>query len=270
MRFAVLLVGACTTLGPMPATTGVSAVPIGRPGVEGTLGPVPGFFASGAAQNKATGTPIMAASVLLDLDRWLPAKGILVGGRLFGKSGDTPGEPYGGYRRKVNDSVSIAGIAFGSTKRAESKLANYHGVRLGAEAAFDMRLWKPASWLSVHAQGAASITRILISGNYCVDAMGVAKDCNEMDPTMNTVIGGKTTGVYPAGTGTIALDLGAHRGVFNSARIALLGAVGTMPLVVGGEKTETKPYLTLGLTLSIGLGLGRPEGADDAEPDEFD
>jgi len=29
-----LLVSACTTLGPMPATTGIAAVPAGRPSVE--------------------------------------------------------------------------------------------------------------------------------------------------------------------------------------------------------------------------------------------
>jgi hypothetical protein len=261
MRITVLLplLAACTTLGPMPATTGISAVPMGRPGLEGQIGPVPGFFASRAAQNRSEGAPIMALSTLVDLDRWVGVKGLIAGGRLFGQEGDTPGEPYVGYRARTSEKVAVGGVAFGSSKRSESKLANYHGVRLGAEAAVDYEAWAPTRWLRLHAQGAVSLTRILASGNYCVDPMGVAKDCNVEDPTQNTMIDGKTTGVYPAGTGTVALDVGARRGIFDHARLALLGAVGAMPLVVDGMKTETASYFTLGLTLTVGLGLAEAD-----------
>lgn len=261
-KLAVLVIlaatlGACTTLGPMPATTGISAVPIGRPGVQGQVGAVPGFYASSAAQNKAEGAPIQHLSALLDLDRRLGVKGFIVGGRIFGQSGDTPGEPYVGYRKKLG-TLSLAGVGFASSKRSEDRLASYHGFRIGGEGIADATLYQPVSWIGLHAQLAASITRITASGTYCVDDMGIAADCDVDNPATNVMISGKDTGVYPAATGTLALDIGPHHGVFDSARLAVLGGVGTMPLIVDGEKQDTRAYFTLGLTLSVGLGFAEP------------
>ena len=42
----VVVVSGCTTLGPMPATTGVAAIPSGRPGVEAQIGVVPSYHLS--------------------------------------------------------------------------------------------------------------------------------------------------------------------------------------------------------------------------------
>ncbi len=131
--FPLVLTAACTSLGPMPATTGISAMPLGRPGVEGTIGVVPGFMASQAAQNEAKGAAINNASLLLDVDRWLPMRGLLVGGRIFGKDGDTPLEPYLGYRRAVVEGVSLGVVGFGSSKRRDTQAATYHGFRFGEE-----------------------------------------------------------------------------------------------------------------------------------------
>jgi hypothetical protein len=258
MKLAILsvaLLSACTSLGPMPATTGVSAVPIGRPGAQAQLGTMPGFYASQAAQNEAKGTPIQHLSALFDPDRWLPVKGAVVGFRVFGKDGDTPGEPYLGYRRHVSDRIAVGGVAFGSSNRSESRLASYHGVRVGAEGAVDAELWAPARWFSIHAQAAGSLTRILASGTYCVDDVGLAKDCNEEDPTMNQMISGKTVGVYPAATGTLALELGSGSGVFDTARLAFLGGLGRMPLVERGDESGTGTYFTIGASLTVGVGF---------------
>lgn len=259
---SVATLAACTTLGPMPATTGVSAVPLGRPGVQAQVGAVPGFYASQSAQNDAKGAPIQQLSALLDPDRWLPVKGVIAGARIFGQSGDTPGEPYLGYRKKLGN-VSLAGVGFGSSKRSEDKLASYHGFRIGAEGIADAVLYQPRSWIGLHAQAAASVTHITASGTYCVDDMGVAVDCDDVTPARNTMISGKDAGVYPAATGSLALDIGPHHGFFDSARLAILGTAGSMPLIVNGEKQDTGAYFTLGVTLSVGLGLGEPGAAAD-------
>lgn len=237
----------------MPATTGVSAVPMGRPGGEAQLGPVPGFFLSSSAHAEAKGTPIMQLSALVEPDRWLHVPGLLVGARVFGPSGDSPGEPYLGYRRKLWDGVSFAGVMYGTSKRSTQKLASYHATRFGGEAALDAQLWE-GEWVGLHVQGAVAATRIFASGTYCVDVMGIAKDCDEMNPTMNTMVDGKQTGVYPAGTGSIALDFAKGRdGFFDGARLALMFATGEMPMLKDGVKTGNDVYAAGGLTLTLGI-----------------
>lgn len=250
-----LLLTACTTLGPMPATTGISAMPIGRPGVEATVGVVPGFHASQSAQNEAKGTTINEISVLLDPDRWLGVKGFLVGGRMFGQDGDRPLEPYIGYRRRLVEAVSVGAVVFGSTKRTKN-YASYHGVRVGGEALIDVELYAPNEWARCHAQGAVQVARDMVSGVYCVDAEGVGVDCQEAEMS-NTVIAGKFEGVFPSGTATLAVDVGKHQGVFDSLRIAIMGTAGQMPLVLNGQETGTGNFFKIGLSLSVAFGLGR-------------
>ncbi|HEY5952197.1 MAG TPA: hypothetical protein VIV40_42155 [Kofleriaceae bacterium] len=248
----VLLTG-CTTLGPMPATTGVSAVPINRPGGEVQVGPVPGFFLSSSAHAKGEGAPIMQLAALIEPDRWFKLPGLVVGARLFGQSGDTPGEPYIGYRHTVRKDLSIGGGLYGTSKSSTSKLASYKATRIGGEAALDAQMWE-SEWFGFHLQAAVTATRIKASGEYCVDAMGIAKDCNVEDPTMNMLINGEQTGVYPAATGTLALDVAKGRdGVFDGARLALMFATGSMPLMKDGEKTGNDTYAAAGLTLTLGI-----------------
>jgi hypothetical protein len=237
----------------MPATTGVSAVPINRPGGEVQLGPVPGFFLSSSAHATAEGAPIMQASALVEPDRWLKVKGLVLGARLFGQSGDTPGEPYLGYRRTLADGVSVGAGIFGTSKHSSAQLASYHATRFGGEAALDAALLD-SEWIGLHVQGAISATRIDASGTYCVDSKGIATDCNVGEPQTNTMIDGEQTGVYPAATGTLALDVAKGRdGIFDGARLALMFATGTMPLMANGEKTGTDTFAAAGLTLTLGI-----------------
>jgi len=255
----LLLVGACTSLGPMPATTGLSAVPVGRPGVEAQVGVAPGFNASQSAQNEANGTTMNYASALVDFDRWLPFKGLIAGGRLFGRDGDTPLEPYIGYRRQLVEAISLGVVGFGSTKRTEKQAsgvtyASYHGVRVGGEAMLDVEIYPVSPLFRLRAQAAVSVTRILASGRYCVDVDGVAIDCSEDQP--NRVINGKFVGVYPAGTATLVLDLGRRQGTLHSARIGISGTAGRMPLVLAGEENGQGTYYALGLYLAFAFGLG--------------
>ncbi|MBA3540982.1 MAG: hypothetical protein H0T79_15330, partial [Deltaproteobacteria bacterium] len=59
------LAAACTTLGPMPTTTAVSAIPSARGGAEVQAGIVPAYYLSDAAQEStsATATGQLAAVV---------------------------------------------------------------------------------------------------------------------------------------------------------------------------------------------------------------
>jgi hypothetical protein len=260
----LLLVGACTSLGPMPATTGLSAVPVGRPGLEAQVGVAAGFDASQSAQNAAKSTTINYASALVDFDRWLPFKGLIAGGRLFGREGDTPLEPYIGYRRQVVEAISVGVIGFGSTKRVTKEgqgvtYASYHGVRVGGEALVDVELYRVSALLRLHAQGALNITRILASGRYCIDAGGVGIDCSQDQP--NTFVNGKFVGVYPAGTATFVLDLGRQGDTFRGARIGISGTAGRMPLVLAGEENGQGTYYSIGLYFALAFGLGAPEQA---------
>lgn len=238
----------------MPATTGVSPIPANRPGLDAQIGTVPAFYASQSAQNKAKGAAVGQAAVLIEPDRWLGVKGLVLGGRVFGPSGDTYGEPYLGYRTQVTDRISVGGGAYGSAKRSTKQLASYHGTRVGAEAGVDANVAQPFHWLGIHAAGSIGVTRILTSGTYCVDPDGIAKDCDEMTPANNTMISGKQTGVYPAASATLTLASLRNTGTFRAASVALIGSVGTMPLVQNGAKTGTGVYEGLGLALTVGIG----------------
>jgi len=240
----------------MPATTGISAVPIGRPGLEAQLGTVPTFYLSDSARADAKGTATPQLAALLELDRFIHLPGLVFGGRMFGPNGDTLVEPYVGYRAKIAEDFAVGGGVFGTAKRSEARLASYHGTRIGGELQLDAKLWEPASWFALHGQAALSATRIEASGTYCVNDMGIAIDCDVEDTTLNTMISGQQEGVYPAATGTAVFDFGRDSTRrFRGVRLAALAAAGTMPLVRDGEKTATGMYTTFGLTLTLTLAL---------------
>jgi hypothetical protein len=257
---AVALAGmsACTTLGPMPATTGISAVPSDRPGFEAQAAIVPAFYLSDAAQGSNAGNSTGQLSILLEPDRWLGIPGLIVGAREFGQSGDTLVEPYVGIRRRVDDAVSLAAIGYGTQTTASQSGASYSATRLGAELAADVKLLEVAGWVSLHWQISASFTDIEATGSYCIVAStGVATDCNN-DGT-DTRTNGNVSGVFPAGTAQLSIDLG-HRpyGVFHDARLAVLASAGQMPqLSYGVQEAQRATYTSWGLSLTLGLGADR-------------
>jgi hypothetical protein len=239
----------------MPATTGVSAIPTGRPGFEAQGGFVPAFFLSSTAQDKSRGSITPELSALVEPDAWLGVPGLILGARLFGNGGDTPGEPYIGYRHKLDDDISIAGVAYGTSKTSSAKLASYHATRFGGEAAVDAQLWHPSQWFALHAQGSVAATSIDASGTYCVDMTGVAIDCDLSMNAMNTKIDGQLSGVFPSASGTLAFDFGRRdHGSFHGARLGVLAAAGQMPLARNGVMETRDFYYSLGGMLTVGFG----------------
>ncbi len=251
----LLVLSACTTLGPMPATTAVSAIPAARPGFEAQAGFVPAFYLSRSAQDRAGGAMTSQLSALAEPDRWLGIPGLVIGARAFGSGHDTPGEPYIGYRRRLDDALALAGIVYATSAASSDRLASYHASRFGGELALDALLYAPSPWFAVHAQAALAATAISASGSYCVDASGVAIDCNTSDGSQNTMIDGRLSGVFPSAASTLAVDVGRRdHGAFHGARLALLAAAGEMPLARGGVMQGSDGYYSFGLTLTLGFG----------------
>ncbi len=253
--FAICAVATgCTTLGPMPATTGVSAVPDGRTGVEGQLGVIPAFNLSQATQAQTHGDATGQVSLLFEPGKLLDLPGVIAGVRVWGQGGDTPTEPYVGYRAMVGDGLALAGILYGTVARASDDGASYRAVRFGGELAGDALFLRPATWLGVHALASVSATAIAASGTYCVDpTTGYGADCNQ-DGT-DTIVNARLSGVFPAGTIGIAFDF-AHlpHSWFHGVRIAALLAGGDMPVVYGGVQDGHAFYGSAGMTLTVGLG----------------
>jgi len=246
----------CTTLGPMPATTAVSAVPLGRAGAEFQAAAVPGYFLSSSVGQSPKGAVITHLSMLVEPDKLIGVPGLIIGGRAVGNSdsGVYP-EAMVGYRSVLDDGrrLAIAGVGFGTHAGTTRQNASYSATRVGAEAALDWRATPDSNWLELHLLGGASVTALNASGVYCLAANGqYGIDC--ADPPAN-LTRADASGVYPALNAGIALDLGRHLPViFHGGRLALLGAAGTMPTVVGGQQQSARSYFALGLSLAFGLG----------------
>ena len=254
IAFALLVVGGCTTLGPMPSTTGVSAIPAGKPAGEAQVGGVPAFHLSSSVA-KPRGSVVGQAAVLIEPDRWIKAPGLIVGARVFGKGEDTPLEPMIGYRRALTREFSWAFVGFGTSKRASDRLANYHGFRMGGELIADGKITGITRWLSLHAQLAASLMRVVGSGKYCVDDKGEGKDCSEEMPETNVFVNGDLEGFFPSATATLALDVGRHGSSwFHSLRLALMMTMGRMPHVEAGVQEDDETYFSLGALATLGIG----------------
>jgi len=257
MRMTLLLaaLGAgCTTLGPMPATTGLSAVPSGRPGVEAQVGVVPGYFLSSATEEPShKGNPTMQLLAVVEPDHLLGTRGLVLGAHGWGRSADNTLEPFLGYRLRIDDNFAFAIAGYGTQLRGAERGASYRATRLGGEAAIDARMFSLARWLSVHGQAAVSTTYLDASGTYCANAEGLGVDCNQS--ANDRVVDGTVHGVFAAATGTLAVDFGRlAAGSFHSVRVALLGAAGFMPQVRDGMEMNSTRYVSLGLTLTLGLG----------------
>lgn len=244
------LAGACTTLGPMPATTGISAIPANRPGVELQAGGMPGYYLSDTVQEGEAGIALPQLSALVEPGR----RGLVVGARQWGSEGDTPVEPFVGWRRRVAERSSVAVIGYGTLARGASSGASYSALRLGGELAGDATLIDGRK-ASLHLHGSLSATLLDASGTYCVTPQLEATDCDDGDRRIDATI----DGIYSAATVGLALDLARRpTGHLHGVRLALLGAVGGMPRVRGGvQEPSADRYHSVGFSLTVGFGADR-------------
>ncbi len=239
----------------MPTTTGIQAIPAGRPGGEITASIAPIFRLSDGASGEdpdGNGNPQLGA--LFDPDRLLGVPGLFVAARLWGEHGDTSVEPQLGYRHRLDDRLSILGVGYGTKMSDDENGATYKATRVGIEGALDVKLVDLATWSSLHLQGAVQATYLKSSGRYCVDeATGNARDCSQDQPI--PMIDGKVSGVFPAATVTLGLDiLRKAKGAFHVARLAGMFSTGWMPRIVNGMEDSGEVYITGGVSLTIGFG----------------
>ena len=251
---------ACTTLGPMPATTGTTPIPLERTGVELQVAAVPGYYVSSAVKDDPDASPIGQAAALLDLAGIVP--GVIVGGRYVGKAneGGYP-EPLLGYRRALGQihQYAVAVVAFGTRADGANDGATYQATRLGVEGAFDARATGMSSLLELHLIGAVSWTALWAKGRYCLDEDGrFGVDCPDPPDPPGPMTSAKGSGFYPAATLSVAADVARHLDRYlHGIRLALSLAVGAMPRVESGVQESAVPYATFGLSLTVGLGAAK-------------
>lgn len=253
----------CTSLGPMPATTGATAVPAGRPSFEGQLAALPGYYLSSAVQEDPKGAAIGQAAVTFEPDRWLQAPGFFVGGRVVGnEDSGTYAEPMLGYRTHLDDAhdLSLAGIGYGTYASESRRGASYTAARGGAEVAFDYRVIGEGKSGEVHLLASVALTALDADGEYCIDAdnrYGV--DCPEPPDPSGTLVTASAGGLYPSAVGGLALDLG--RGipdVFHGVRVVGYLGGGTMPSVIEAQQTSPRGYISLGASIAVAFGSPQP------------
>jgi hypothetical protein len=256
----VVLAGAgCTALGPMPATTGVAALPATRPSFELQAGAVPGYYLSSGVQESPKGASISQLALLVEPDSVIKVPGLIVGGRYAGNSGNGGyPEPMLGYRTFVGEErrVAVSAVGYATHGSGSSKGASYEATRGGAEAGLEFRATPESKWFELHLLVDASLTGLSASGAYCIDAQQTyGVDCPDPPTNARSASAG---GVYPSAIGGISFDMGRHLdGEFHGGRLALTVGGGTMPRVVGYQQESAHAYAAAGLTLSVGFGESR-------------
>lgn len=251
----LVILSGCATLGPMPGRTGVSPVPAANPEFAAQFGVMPGYYLSASAADEPNGAGI--PQLLASIDPGHVAPGLLLGGRVYGESGDTAVEPILGYRRKlgVEGRLAVAALLYGTRMKTTSEHATYAATRAGLEGAADLRLTNPNRWVEAHAVGSVSLTNVSADGTYCVDG-DHAIDCPDPFPTPDPPrASAEASGVYPTVTIGVAADLFKFpSSVFHHARLELMFGAGAMPRVVDGEQARAKGYATLGAALTLAFG----------------
>jgi hypothetical protein len=249
----------CTTLGPMPASTGVGAVPAGRPAAELGIGVVPGYYLSSGARQSPQGAGLTQGSLLIEPDRLIHVPGLVVGARHVGDS-DTPGyfEPLAGYRCFIDDNERLAATGVGYLTHATGSQdgASYSATRGGLEVGFDVRATPRNRGIELHGNASAALTGLSAHGQYCLDpALQYGETCSDPPVRLTPV---SVSGLYPSATAGLSLDFARHLAVFfHGGRLALVVAGGTMPTAIGGQQRSAHWYGSAGVSLMLGFGANR-------------
>ncbi len=249
---------ACTTMGPTPATTGFTARPMPRAGVDVQAGLVPGHNLSSSVLESPDGNSIKQLSAALQHDELIGLPGLVLGARVFGNEGDTPLEPVIGYRRTLEGGVaSLGGFFYGTRASHEENGASYSARRFGGELAGDIRILKNR-WIEPHVFGGLNVHHLSASGTYCTNPdQQWAEDCAEPPDPPKPVATSSVSGTYPAAHVGAAVEVMRYRDSwFHGGRLAFTAAGGTMPHVESSLQTDDEAYYAFGLTFSAGFGTG--------------
>ena len=238
-------------------TTAQTPLPSPRPGVEIGAGVVPGYYLSDSVQSEANSEgPNGQLSAMFEPGELIELPGLSLGGRwVSGDDAGGYGEPMLRYRRYLDaqERFALSGVAFGTHARGSFAEQSYSATRIGLEATGDMLLTPRNHWAEIHGTLSVAGTGLDAEGTYCLDAeRRFGLDCvNSSTPPIDATAGG----VYPSGTAALALDFGRHlAGIFHGGRLALMGSVGTQPVVEGGEQRSARWLRSAGLSLTLGLG----------------
>ena len=246
----------CTTLGPMPATTGIAMAPAGRPDVEVHAGIVPGYYLSSAVSEKAKGAALQDVGGVVEPDRLLGLPGVFVGARYAGSGAEGGSlEPVLGYRASVGEDkrLGLGVVAFGTHARGTQKQASFSATRGGVEAGGDMRVTPESRIAELHVTASAAVTGLTADGSYCLDAAGrYGVDCPDSGAVLTDTSAG---GLYPSVNAGLTVDFARHLDLaFHGVRLSLGVAGGTMPRVIAGEQRSPRLYGAGGATLSVAFG----------------
>jgi hypothetical protein len=267
MRISLLVLlataGACTTLGPTPATTGLSARPMPRSGAEVQGAILPGHHLSQSVIEDPDSAGIAQLSAIFQADELLGVRGIVAGGRVFGESGDAPVEAIIGYRRALgsDEMVALAGHLYGTKTKADENGASYEARRIGGELTGDVRVLSANRWVEPHLFGSFNATNLAVDGTYCTDPdMRFAEDCAEPEDPPKPFVTSSVKGTYAAASVGASLELLRNRDSwFHGARLAFSAAGGMMPRVESGEQQDASGYFAFGLSFAVGVGAPAPE-----------
>ena len=260
MRLLVVAIAcatpACTVLGTVPTSTGLSPIPAQRPSVDLQGGLTPAFELSAATRADPTGTVVPQGAAVIEPDRLLHLPGLVLGARVIdGQPRQL--DPYLGYRRYLDEgkALAIAIVGFGSKARDTRGGASVDLTRAGAVMIVDFDLSGPSRTAELHLVAAASATALWADGNYCVDSQGWGIDCDAAAPAPRAGrIDGAVLGMVRGGLG---LDLLRHRrGPLHGIRAEMTVAAGTMPQLRNGAELDPVLYGSASLSLTVALGAG--------------
>jgi len=244
----------CTTLGPMPGMTAVSAVPQQHPDAEVQLARVPGYHLSSATQEDAHGSTMDQLSLLFEPNDWIGVQGLGAGARFVGSEDDGHLEPMLRYRRFLDDDerIAFAVTGFGTHASGADKGASYTLNRGGAEFTLDTRVTPKNSWFELHLLGGSGLIALFADGDYCADSEGFGVECGE---GVSGSTHGEVNDVFPTFFVGLGLDGARHLdSAFHSARLAGWLGGGFMPVVQNGELEEKRGWAAAGLGLTLGFG----------------
>ena len=259
--------GACTTLGPTPAMTGMPAPPLERPGVELQVGLVPGYYLSTSVTEEPKAAVLPQVAGVFEPDELISVPGLLVGARYVGDSSSGGAlEPLLGYRTflDADKRFSLGALGFLAYASASGGAASFEAWRGGLTGGVDARITGASKYAELHANLGLTFTALDASGAYCVGVDGkYGVDCPD-DVSQQSRISGAASGVFPSAHAGLSLDFARHLvGPFHGVRVAADLAGGTLPTVIAGEQHSAKLFGTGGLSLTLGFGAKHGSGVRD-------